>query len=45
MRQAIMTEPGEIEFWDVPDLSPKEGEILLRIQKMRYRKANSGDRS
>ncbi len=34
MRQAVMTEPGKIEFRNVPAPSPKEGEVLLRIQRI-----------
>lgn len=34
MRQAIMTEPEHIEFNNVPELSPKAGEILLRVKKI-----------
>ena len=34
MRQAVMTEPGHIEFNDVPELVPKAGEILLRVKKI-----------
>ncbi|UCE05484.1 MAG: alcohol dehydrogenase catalytic domain-containing protein, partial [bacterium] len=34
MRQAIMTEPGKIEFRDAPEPFPMEGEILLRIQRI-----------
>ena len=34
MRQAIMTKPGHIEFNDVPEPTPKAGEILLRVKKI-----------
>ena len=34
MRQAIMTQPGHIEFNDVPEPAPGPGEILLRIKKI-----------
>jgi len=30
MRQAVMTEPGKIEFGDVPEPKPGPGQILLR---------------
>jgi L-iditol 2-dehydrogenase len=34
MRQAIMTSPGKIEFRDVPPLSAKKGEVLMRIKRI-----------
>ncbi|MFO8089866.1 MAG: zinc-binding dehydrogenase [Desulfatiglandaceae bacterium] len=34
MRQAVMTEPGKIEFRDVEEPVPKEGEVLLDIKKI-----------
>jgi L-iditol 2-dehydrogenase len=34
MKQAIMTSPGEIEFKDVSNPEPGDGEVLLRIQKI-----------
>lgn len=34
MRQAVMTEPGRIEFSDVPAPSPKKDEVLLRIERI-----------
>ena len=34
MRQAIMTEPGTIEFRDVRPPRPGPGEILLRVQRI-----------
>lgn len=34
MRQAVMTEPGKIEFREVPEPSPGPGEILLRVQRI-----------
>jgi 2-desacetyl-2-hydroxyethyl bacteriochlorophyllide A dehydrogenase len=34
MRQAVMTEPGKIEFNDVPEPAPKESEILLRVKRI-----------
>lgn len=34
MRQAIMTEPGKIEFREVPEPLPGPGEIMLRIQRI-----------
>ena len=34
MRQAIMTEPGTIEFRDVPAPQPGPGEILLRVHRI-----------
>jgi len=34
MRQAVMTEPGKIEFRDVPEPAPGPGEVLLRIKRI-----------
>ncbi|MDO9131170.1 MAG: alcohol dehydrogenase catalytic domain-containing protein [Anaerolineales bacterium] len=34
MKQAIMTEPGKIEFNDIPIGSPAAGQVLLRIQRI-----------
>ncbi len=34
MRQAVMTEPGKIEFGDVPEPKAGEGEILMRIKRI-----------
>lgn len=34
MRQAVMTEPGKIEFREVSPPSPGAGEVLLRIQRI-----------
>ncbi len=34
MRQAIMTEPGKIEFGDVPEPTVGAGEILLRVKQI-----------
>jgi len=34
MRQAVMTEPGKIEFRDVPEPTPGPGEVLLRIKRI-----------
>ena len=34
MRQAIMTEPGRIEFKEVSEPRPEPGEILLRIKQI-----------
>ena len=34
MRQAVMTEPGRIEFNEVPAPAPGAGEILLRVRKI-----------
>jgi len=34
MRQAVMTEPGKIEFRDVPEPGAGPGEILLRIKQI-----------
>ncbi len=34
MRQAVMVEPGRIEFRDVPKPQPGPGEILLRIKQI-----------
>ena len=34
MRQAVMTEPGHIEFHDVAEPTPGPGEILLRVKKI-----------
>ncbi len=34
MRQAVMTEPGKIEFRHVPEPKAGPGEILLRIKRI-----------
>jgi 2-desacetyl-2-hydroxyethyl bacteriochlorophyllide A dehydrogenase len=34
MRQAVMTEPGKIEFGDVPEPKPGPGQILLRVKQI-----------
>ncbi len=34
MRQAIMTEPGKIEFGDVPEPTVGPGQILLRVKQI-----------
>ena len=34
MRQAVMTEPGKIEFGDVAEPKAGEGEILMRIKRI-----------
>lgn len=34
MRQAVMTEPGKIEFRDVPEPKAGPGQILLRIKRI-----------
>jgi len=34
MRQAVMTEPGKIEFRDVPEPVPGPGQVLLRIKRI-----------
>jgi len=34
MRQAVMTEPGVIEFGDVPEPSPGPGEVKVRVQRI-----------
>ncbi len=34
MRQAVMTQPGKIEFRDAPEPSAGPGEVLLRIQRI-----------
>jgi len=34
MRQAVMTEPGKIEFGDVPEPKVGKGEILLRVKQI-----------
>jgi len=34
MRQAVMVEPGKIEFGDVPEPTAGPGEILLRIKRI-----------
>src|SRR5512136_161695 len=34
MKQAIMTNPGQIEIHDVPAPVPGQGEVLLRIQRI-----------
>lgn len=34
MRQAVMTEPGKIEFGEAEEPKPGAGEILLRIKRI-----------
>lgn len=34
MRQAVMTQPGKIEFRQVPEPKPGPGEILLRVKQI-----------
>ncbi len=34
MRQAVMTEPGKIEFGDVPEPKVGKGQILLRVKQI-----------
>ena len=34
MRQAIMTSPGHIEFHEVPEPGPGEGEVLMRVKRI-----------
>ncbi|RLA83241.1 MAG: alcohol dehydrogenase, partial [Deltaproteobacteria bacterium] len=34
MRQAVMVEPGKIEFGDVPEPKAGEGQILMRIKRI-----------
>ncbi|MFO8006168.1 MAG: alcohol dehydrogenase catalytic domain-containing protein [Candidatus Brocadiia bacterium] len=34
MRQAVMTEPGRIEFRQAPEPEPGPGELLLRVQRI-----------
>ena len=34
MRQAVMTQPGKIEFREAPEPSAGPGEVLLRVQRI-----------
>lgn len=34
MRQAVMTNPGVIEFGDIPEPSPGPGEVKIRVQRI-----------